>query len=248
MIKIYHIHIRKTAGTALLQVIKSKFDQSRICPIRSEWELKQKVKREGWIDYLQQFQLISGHFYTLASLLPHEHYTYLTFLRNPLHRVISVFKQMQNDKRDVFHKKITGLSLVEALESNLFNQELQNGQLRFLVSNAGHSLESLPSQKAIEVGLKFLGSIDFFGIQELMGVSALLFNKQFCTNLPSRIPRVNTRITEGGLQVADLSSEEIELIIMHNKLDMILYEKALDIFDKNCVNVLNNSLTLANPP
>lgn len=224
MRKIYHIHIRKTAGTAIYSLLRSQYQDDEVCPIRSEIELRGKFPPQQRLSTITQYRLISGHFYSFGQKLTSE-YSIVTFLRNPLDRTISAFNHIQNDQRDPFHKKLKGMSLMNALQSNLADLELQNGQTRFLVGNAGYDHRQL-DQSAADIATAFIDKIAFVGIQEQMESSLQHLAIQLGIDVPQQIPRTNTQITKSGIKVSDLSADEIGFIREHNAYDLQIYEYA----------------------
>ncbi len=225
MLKIYHIHIRKTAGTVVYNLLSKQFSQNDVCPIRSEIELRGKFPPRQRLPEITRYRLISGHFYTFGSALSPE-YKMITFLRDPLTRAVSTFNHIQNDIRDPFHKKIKGMPISEALQSNLAALELNNGQTRFLVGNAGHDHTQLDDQSAVDIAKSFLDQMFFVGIQEQIESSLQGLAQQFSIDVPDQIPRLNTQITELGIKVGDLSAAELALLQEHNKHDLEIYSYA----------------------
>lgn len=226
MLKTYHIHIRKTAGTVVYNLLSKQFSQNDVCPIRSEIELRGKFPPRQRLPEITRYRLISGHFYTFGKELSPE-YKMITFLREPLVRTVSTFNHIQNDIRDPFHKKLKGMSLSEALQSNLAALELNNGQTRFLVGNAGHDHTQLDDQ-SVDIAKSFLDQMFFVGIQEQLESS--IHRLALCLRIepPTHVPRINTKITKAGLKISDLNSDVVTLLQEHNTYDLEVYQYAYE--------------------
>jgi hypothetical protein len=229
MTKIYHIHIRKTAGTVIHNLLRKQFQKQQVCPIRSEIELKCKIPFGERLTKISEYPLISGHFYSFGKhLLPE--YKIVTFLRDPIARTVSAFNHIQYSKRDPFHKKLKGLTLCDALESNLADVELRNGQTRFLVGNAGFDYNNL-DENSVSIANAFIEQMFFVGIQELMEPSILHLTRLLHIDAPQRIHRVNTKVTASGIKVDDLSDEELTLVHEYNAYDFQIYQYAYKRFE-----------------
>ena len=230
MSKIYHIHIRKTAGTVIYSLLKQQFKEEDVCPYRSEFELKIELPINAFLSTISQYRMISGHYYTFGKQLDPE-YKIVTFLRNPIDRTISAYNHIQNAPRDRFHDKLKGLTLCEALRSNLAELELRNGQTRYLVGNAGYDHNNL-DDASVSIAKSFIDQLFFVGIQELMEPSIQRLALLLQIDAPQRIPRVNTKITESGIKVSDLSTDEIDLLREYNAYDFQIYQYAREKFEQ----------------
>jgi integrase len=229
MTKIYHIHIRKTAGTVIHELLRKQFQEQQVCPIRSEIELRGKFLIDERLTTIRQYPLISGHFYSFGKrLMPA--YKIVTFLRDPVARTISAFNHIQYSKRDPFHKKLTGLTIGEALQSNLADLELRNGQTRFLVGNAGYDYNNLDDD-AISIAKSFIDQLFFVGIQELMELSVQRLTFLLGVDPPHQIDRINTKVTASGIKVNDLSADELKLVQKYNAYDLQVYQYAREKFE-----------------
>lgn len=230
MSKIYHIHIRKTAGTVIYSLLKQQFKEEDICPFRSELDLRNKLPVNDLLSTISQYRMISGHYYTFGKQLLPE-YNIVTFLRNPIDRTISAFNHIQNAPRDPFHNKLKGLTLCEALQSNLAERELSNGQTRYLVGNAGYDYNNL-DESSVSIAKSFIDQLFFVGIQELMEPSIQHLTQLLQIDAPQQIPRVNTKITESGIKVGDLSTDELNLLHEYNAYDLQVYQYAREKFER----------------
>jgi hypothetical protein len=109
--KVVHLHIPKTAGTAVNHAFFKLYDSSRICPARYEPEFK-SIEPEA-------FDFFTGHIgFDVASLL---HLPIVCLLRDPIDRFISVYyywRQLyeKERRRDFGIQAAHSLSLEEFVE------------------------------------------------------------------------------------------------------------------------------------
>ncbi len=131
---LFFLHIPKTAGSTLNYIIKNNF-RDKAQEIRWHWttwidreELIQKLKK---VD-LKGKSLIHGHFvFGFHELVNPEETKYLTFVREPLKKVISGFYHIKRDKKSQFHDVYKSKDIVDyLLDQNILEND--NGLVRRL--------------------------------------------------------------------------------------------------------------------
>lgn len=227
--KIYHIHIRKTAGTVIHTLLKQQFKQTEVCPIRSEFELNKGFPVNQRVSALNQYRMISGHFYTLGRHLIPE-FKAVTFLRDPIVRTVSAFNHIQNANRDPYHKLLKGLTLGEALTSNRADLELNNAQTRFLVGNAGYNHRQLDNN-SLSIAKSFIDQLFFVGVQEFIEPGIARLTQLMNIETPTQIHQINTKVTKSGIKVSELTNKELNLLQENNAYDLQVYEYVRKQYD-----------------
>jgi len=82
---IVFLHIPKTAGTSVHEMLKRHFDKDRICPERFRGLIRYSE------DQLREFDLFSGHFLMPhVDRIPGEKFVF-TILRDPADRILSLY-------------------------------------------------------------------------------------------------------------------------------------------------------------
>lgn len=222
--KLFHLHIRKTAGTALLVGVLPFYKGRRICPYRSDFEFFNKVPEPKRAEELNGYELVSGHFYKSAQLID-DSYKKIVVLRDPLSRTVSAFNQIKNDGRDLLHKKLGDACFLAALNNTRLAPEFWNCQARALVAALGYDFDKLNDTEKIECAIETLQTFDLVGVYEQLDVlwARLLSELQ----LPTRqLPVANAAITEGGIGPTDVY-DSLGIFAQRNRLDYVLYSAAV---------------------
>lgn len=239
--KIYNIHIRKTAGTALREQIRLNIENNEICPELSEFELFAKHKRDDIKIYLDQFALFTGHYYTLSQYLPKNTFIF-TMLREPISRCLSEINQMYNDQKDLMHDYVKDKKKHELFGDSRLDQYINNAQTRQLLSNAGYDYDSLDDNKRVQYAISYLDQLDFVGIQEAFDTSLFLLAKKLAWKIPEKIKKINTEITKSGMKLHH-KIHFIGKVHDNNRLDIQVYTYAQKKFDQMTYTDLNSKET-----
>jgi hypothetical protein len=228
---IIFLHIPKTAGTTISNIIQRSYPQNaifsnyEIYPELYGLELKKipKVKRK-------QFQLIQGHLYFgIHEVLP-QPCTYFTLLRDPVERVISDYYYIRSYKKHPFNQTL--ISQQMSLEDLIIRGEYHpdNCQTRFL-SGAGKSVpHGQCTQDLLELAKKNLREhFSVVGIVEEFDKTLLLLQKNFgWKNISYTIQNKNKK----RLLKENLSQKTLSVIQDYNQLDLELYDYAKEQFQK----------------
>ena len=225
--KIFHLHIRKTAGTSFFDFLTDTLKKAKTCPIRSDFEFFTKVNDRDKSAYFTDFDIISGHFYQAAQFVPGE-YKKITLLRNPIHRVVSAYNQIANDKNDLQYANMIGLSLSEAIIDPQFAHELWNGQTRALVAASGNNFESMTDLQRFECAMDYLDTFDIVGFQEDTATMATKLATMLDIK-PVTLPRSNTQVTAGGVSKKEAFTC-LPALTTRNRIDLALYCEAISRF------------------
>ena len=227
------LHIPKTGGSTLGKILNRHFTQKESFIFNSskfsdEWikEFKKLPMEER-----KRIKYIRGHMpFGIHACLPQESF-YVTILRNPIERIISLYYMALRSKKWYLHKliKSKNLSFSEFVKSGS-SGEIWNGQVR-LISGASEKVEEInPSRisyndlKKAKENLKkyfLVGTTEKFDeflviLRHMLGLKRIYYTKEaVARNKPRELK---------------LSDEEISLLKEYNKFDFQLHEFAEELF------------------
>ncbi|MCM3901921.1 MAG: sulfotransferase family 2 domain-containing protein [Pyrinomonadaceae bacterium] len=216
------IHIPKTAGSTLRPIMDRNHPRDVICkldflPRDLDAFLRLPEPARSRIRVLQ------GHF----PFGLHKHLVvpsdYLTILRNPVDRIISMYYWIHGNQDHVLNKLVRAMSLKDFADSGF---EITANHQTSLISG----LTANSNSDALAVAKKHLqDEITAFGLNERFDESLLLFKKRLGWKHVFYSRRNVTRSRPRGTEVPD---SVLDVIQKHNSLDLELYEFARQRFDE----------------
>jgi hypothetical protein len=238
---LYFLHIPKTAGTALTQLLDNHFAAREILAPQTYRQLLPTQPR-----HLARYRLFRGHFgWAFLRLLPPET-RLLTMLRHPLERTISHYHHLCVDRvannwvgRE-FRYRGTLDEYLESEERRLFANPMVRhlgADLDVLAESAGHREEfyfddhlarHYPADEAMLARARVnLQRCLLVGIQEQSTVTARLLCRLLGWPVVP-LPRAN--VLPGRPPAASFSAATRQRILTLNQLDLRLYEHGLELF------------------
>ncbi len=228
--RIVHLHIPKTAGTAFrLSVQKAADGKLRIFP---HYEERQFVGIDP-----SRFDFFSGHFgYETAAKLGGE---IITVLRNPIDRFISVYyfwrqlyeKGIERNHKTILAHKFSLSEFVMIRDEPFVIEALYNTMTWQIAHGTSlarrRKLRELGKTDAdvFELALRNLATFSLVGVQERLEVFEAAMVRQF--SIPLTIRKVN--VTEARPGVEDIGAATISAIHDWSFLDLGLYDHALKL-------------------
>ena len=232
---IIYLHIQKTGGITLQRILRRKLGSplalrlfSSIQSKRQTLTLEEALRSKQLSD-----RYCAGHFcFGVHRLLP-QPFTYITILREPVSRIISLYHYSQTNPTAYYHKHAINKSLEEfALKTPLM--ELDNGQVRFLAGDEeSYFINRTPvgecRRELLEAAQKNMEKyFSFIGITEYFDQSILLLSKKMRWRSSLFLRRNSTnRKKSYQAQIPETLRQEIA---HKNSLDIQLYEHAKKIF------------------
>ena len=147
------LHIPKTGGTTLRDIISRQYVASEILELKNLITSEEDLARLS-DDEKNNFKIIMGHFsYGLHNLMKQETF-YLALLREPVARVISGYRYIKTHTGNQFYAKVSNLTLEEYLESGV-DILLDNGQTRLRPGRPGVYRRTIGCVDELIPGLSF---------------------------------------------------------------------------------------------
>lgn|GEM_PF-729476 len=219
------VHLPKTAGSTLLQIIEREVAPD---PVLRLYGQNQRLLRELAARSeaeRRDVRAVSGHMgFGIDTMLPGPS-VYLTLLRDPVDRIVSHYFYLQSRPDGPDHAAaLQGVtSLEEYVESSALSPLFHNGQCRLLGSDVAAPV--VPADReTLRRATAVLARPDVLvGFQDRFEESLALFRRSLGWGYPA-YRNENVATTRPAL--GDLPPSTVELIRDRNALDVELYEHA----------------------
>ncbi len=215
------IHIPKTAGSTLNKIIKSQFPNKSIFKIDASKEEKsiEELKKLNKKDR-NKIRCVMGHMnFGIHKHLPRPS-EYITVLRNPVDRIISLYYFILRKQDHPLHERLvaTNMSLEDFVNDESIAFNIQNVQARML---SGKKVETVTQLNLAQKNLKkhFVA----VGITERFDDSLVLFSEKLGWEV-NEYKSIN--VTQNRPQRSEIPQHIVQLIEAKNAFDMELYEFA----------------------
>jgi hypothetical protein len=243
----YFLHIPKTAGTTFcFSVLPQFFASADICPAHDYPELLPIPRTE-----LDRYTLFRGHFYYfLVRFLP-KRPIMMTFLRDPVERLLSLYDHIYRDPKHYQHAALRSLpgGLRDAVRSPwLLPNNFQVTSLACELdptntmdaARAAHPLgldeysviytemtKHAPTKADFETACQRLSEMEFVGLVERFAHSVELLCETFKWPMPIY---ESLNIAPARTRRDSIPADILQEIMDANELDLRLYEYATSLF------------------
>ena len=198
--RLIFIHIPKTGGTTFKDIVKKNFKVDKTMYLyemnMNELPYSNYTRRNIKINNLKNsditdIDLIQGHFFFTNNNELKKDFKFLTFIRNPVDRVISEYWHSKTISDHPYYLIIKNkkLSLLEYIDEFPFTA--RNFQTKILSGDSFQEDQNV-SEKNLDHAIKNLGAKIFFGITELYDKSLIYLKYNDLLNKISYV-RHNTR-------------------------------------------------------
>jgi Sulfotransferase family len=222
------LHLPKCAGTTLNRIIEWEYDPMRVFSIDPIFFLWSYKKLNRWpTRRLGRMQVFKGHMpFGIHRRLPQPS-TYITFLRDPVERVISAYFFARNYLLHPKHAWISKLSLEEYVKVS----PNHNVQCKYISGQdfVGDHHAGDCDERTLEMAKANLNKyFSLVGLTERFDQGLAILKLRFGWEI-AKYAKFN--VTSGKQKKASLPSSTVELIAERNKYDVALYEYAVPIFE-----------------
>ena len=226
---IIFLHIPKTAGTTLNRIFQQQYEPQQL----HSWGPKDSIEAylELTLEEKKAVRLISGHTaYGIHEFVPGTS-TYITFLRDPVERVVSFYHFVKNHEQHYLYSAIANeFTGIKPFVSSGITKMVDNGQTRLI---SGARLEpgygEITSQLFEQAKANLDQSFSVIGLTEQFDMSLLLLREAFNWQ---DINYVRQNVTKATPHERILTPEERETILEFNQWDIALYEYASARFEE----------------
>lgn len=253
-----HLHIPKTGGTTLKKLLERQLFSNNALPTDVDPDIKryyqqgvfyyprgiEETHRRGSIDPSIDSEIPSDIIHTLRdpalkavlghfSFGIHSHLErpakYITLLRNPIDRVLSLYFHILKWPRTELQKRIVREEMsVEQFVTESGYLQADNGQTRRLAGN--EPAFGCCSGELLEVAKKNLADHITVGLTERFDESIVLFRRTF--GWPLTLRYWKRLVNKERPREDALSDETLRVLRDHSSFDLRLYDYACEVFDR----------------
>jgi hypothetical protein len=220
------LHIPKTGGTTLGTTIERWFAPNEVLVLRRRGGREQLAAMPE--ADRRRLRLVRGHVpFGLHELLP-QGAAYVTLLRDPVERVLSLYHYVVSDPDHPFRRRFAGRlpTLEEFLREGLQRRHAENGQTR-LVSGALRQTLGRDDLAAAKDHLR--RDFALVGLTEAFDASLLLLSSRYGRGIPFYERRM---VGVGRVRDEELSPEVRDRLVGQNALDRELYDFGRGLFEE----------------
>lgn len=254
--RICFVHIPRSAGTSIRWYLEQIFSKEETLEFREEDKIRLARDRKNR-SLIRQYRLYSGHydFRTFRALLP-RNTRYLTMLRDPVQRIISLYYFWRSYRPDFAQAHIVypdgprlarELSLPDFLrcKETIVINSIFNLQARQLGGFFYKPLSGIDTGSLISDAEKNLIGMDFFGITEDFNSSIKLLHSIFGWPVPEKEIMVNTfekldSMPHAFIKVErdqKINEETQALLYSLTEADRRMYDIAKVMFKTRCAEI-----------
>ena len=220
-----YVHIPKTGGQTLVSSLRLSYGEDATVEVSGLGETLERTIDVVPPERLATARLIIGHIpFGVHAFVP-QACDYVTILRDPVARVVSLYKFVLRAVDHPLHERVRdyGLSLRDFVTSDVDQSQTRNGQTRQLAGEANRSLD----RQSLEVAKRNLQTFTAIGLTERFNETFVHFRR----TLRLRIPAYASRNVSPPL-ASEPEPDIEELILERNQLDNELYAFARELFEQ----------------
>lgn len=228
--KIIFLHLPKTGGTTFNSIIDRRYKPREIFKVDGS-KIDESIGKFNQLSEYekQEIKLFRGHMHFGWHRYISQSSTYVTFLRNPVDRVISNYRFILRRPLHYLYSEVKSMTLQDYVKSQI-NPSLNGGQVRLL---SGLESEPLSETTLATAKNNIKTHFSVVGLTEKFDEALILIAKLYGWRFPFYIKQnVASRSDE-----ENISEQTLELIQEANFYDMELYKFAQVLF-KEKINLL----------
>lgn len=246
---LFFMHIPKTAGTTLNDILKRKYQNKNILIDYGRRDISETVQKISTLpeDRKSQVKLLIAHVgFGLHNCFTHQNFNYITLLRDPVERLVSEYYFIRRKKDHPLHREIikSGVNLETFVDGEILGQKhSDNCQVRFLSGEYGIPYEKRITDELasaiLQTAKQNLKSFSVIGTLDKFDETLLLIKEFIGLKDVSYIAKNTSGNQNKGY---DLSDRILKKIITRNELDIELYKYVSHILE-NQINDRGNEFS-----
>ena len=215
------LHVPKTGGQSIDSSLLWNFPESERIRLDSLDKRLDEAMNSIPLERRSHARLVFGHIPYGVHLYMPQRCEYFTILREPIARVVSVYKYILRTRHHVLHDRVAreGIPLEEYLESGMDEGQTENSQTRQL---SGRQFGVLDRTALVEAKHNLEASL-VVGLTERFEETFVLLRRTLGLRMPFYI-------TRNVSPPYDVSDRAVELARERNELDFELYRFARELF------------------
>lgn len=225
------IHIPKTAGGTFNNILHQHYPQDHLYRYEAGEEARRTFDSLP-VHEKDKLHAIYGHLYFgLHEQLSRPH-LYITFLRNPIERLISAYYFIRERSHHPYYEMATKLSLREYYEQGYGGKEQDNGQTRIL--SGQYDMDEPCNAGMLELAKKNLSEeVEIVGLTERFDESLMMIANRLNWHYPYYY---NRNVAAKRPAKSEIPSDILSFLEQYNQYDMELYQFATELFEKALKN------------
>ena len=222
------VHVPRTGGTTVEKVLDRKY-RAHVLHLETLWSPLASV---GNLPFHERAaaRVVAGHVhYGVHEYIPRE-CDYVTVLRDPIERVVSMYRFIRGNPKHWLHDELlrSGMCLREFAETAA-DPGVDNQQTRLIAGTGSGELGQPPSElgdNALEAAKRHLRTFLVVGLTERFDESFILLRHAMGWRLPMYMS-VNAA---GDSESPSVDEDAIAAIRERNRLDLELYDFGRELF------------------
>jgi hypothetical protein len=222
------LHLPKTGGSTFTTLLRWQYrglHPAEFARFITEERTFEEIGRLP-LEQRARLKLLVGHFaYGVHEYIP-KPCIYVTIVREPIQRVVSLYRYILSAPSHHLHQTLTSssISLEDYVGSGMHHFQTENALTRQL---AGRDEEGDLTPHDLEIAKRNLGGFRAVGLTEAFDESVTLFKRILGWRTPFYF---NRNVSKKGPRSDEVASTTLELIRERNAFDLELYEEARSQF------------------
>ncbi len=228
MPKLIFLHVPKTGGTTLRKILEREYEPEEIFEFYN-FGVETRIAHYGRLlePARAAVRVLSGHLFYGVHEQVGEPPLYVTMLRDPVRRVMSLYRHRSTLPTQGFERVHAEEMGLEEFIHELRPVAADNGQVRMLSGVRGLPFGECTPELLEQAKRNIREHFALVLLTERFDESVLLLRRMFGWKTPCY---VRENVSTKRLRPEDRSASAIELIERHNRLDAELYRFAAALF------------------